>query len=546
MRLEWNGKAEAIKEAETPSTKMLVHDKKSSLNMYVSENVFLEGDNIEALKLLSDTRLLPQRLLPQLNDESGKIKIKMIYIDPPYNTGKRKRLYKDNYSGHDNWLNMIYPRLVLAQKLLRDDGVIYISIDDTEVASLRLVCDEIFGEKNFVSQLIWHRSATRHNQSKWVSTNHEYILMYAKCKDKFEIGRLPRPDEMNKRYKNPDNDPRGAWEAQCMCSPGFFINQQYPITSPDGVVSYPPSGVSWSHTKDNYEKMLADGRIVFSKTGRPNKKAFLNEIGKLPHIDELNKKYKNPDNDPRGLWKADTMTAIGFRANQQYPITSPDGVVSYPPEGRSWRYIKETYNKMLADGRIVFNSKGKPCKKSFLNELRDSGMVPSSMLFYKGNENLATKEIQDLFDIDIHFGEKGTPRKNTYGSAGTIELQKLFEGKRPFDNPKPQRLLELLLTMANTKPKDIIMDFFAGSSSTAEAVMRMNSKDGYERRFIMVTLPVECDENSPAYKAGYKNIAELSTERIKRAAYQICNDENRNRELKLDLGFNAYTIDDVV
>lgn len=450
----WAGKRQAAKLALTPSMGTLRPAQKESVNWDSSENLYIEGDNLEVLKLLQ---------------KSYFGKVKMIYIDPPYNTGK-EFVYPDDYADniqnyleltqqinehgrrittnaetsgryHTNWLNMMYPRLKLARNLLRDDGVIFISIDDNEVANLRKICDEIFGEENFVAQLVWERAYAPKNDAKFISNSHDYVLMIAKQIDEFKIGRLQRTEEANARYSNPDND-------------------------------------------------------------------------------------------PRGVWKASDMSVKTYNAASDYPITTPSGRIVEPPAARCWRLSKNAFFERLKDNRIWFGPNGDsvPSIKRFLSELKFDGMAPTSILFYK---------------------EVG------HSQEGAKEVIHLLEGEGHFDGPKPTRLLNRLLRLANTDKNDIILDFFSGSATTAHAVMQLNKEDGGNRKFIMVQLPELTDEKSEAFKAGYKNICEIGKERIrcvikKIEAEQIAKEKDVEGELNLDdkpeiksldLGFKVFKLD---
>lgn len=258
-----------------------------------SANVYIEGDNLTALKLLQETYL-------------GRVK--MIYIDPPYNTGN-DFVYRDRFAQreeeylqetgavgeggerlvtnpetngrfHTDWLNMIYPRLRVARNLLSDDGVIFISIDDNEVHNLRKVCDEIFGEENFVAQLIWERAYAPKNDAKYVSNSHDYVLMYARNLQDFVIGRLPRSEDANARYKNPDNDPRGPWKPSDISVKTYTASCDYPITTPSGRVVNPPNGSCWRLSKEAFQERVKDNRIWFGADGNnvPSMKRFLSEL----------------------------------------------------------------------------------------------------------------------------------------------------------------------------------------------------------------------------------------------------------------------------
>ena len=292
-RFEWPDKRNAILNANSPTTATLRPCRSESVDFDHTRNLYIEGDNLEVLKLLRETYL-------------GKVK--MIYIDPPYNTGN-DFVYEDDFaqstdeymagSGqfdeeqnrmvantesngrfHTDWLNMIYPRLKVARDLLTDDGVIFISIDDNEVENLRKVCDEIFGERNFIAQLIWERAYSPKNDAKFISNSHDYILMFAKSIDKFVIGRLERTKEANARYSNPDNDPRGVWKPSDMSVKTYTASCDYPITTPSGKIVEPPAGRCWSLSKNAFFERLRDNRIWFGPDGDsvPCIKRFLSEL----------------------------------------------------------------------------------------------------------------------------------------------------------------------------------------------------------------------------------------------------------------------------
>ena len=413
----WVGKKAAIVEANKPIRKTLRPCKEESKDWDTTENLYIEGDNLEVLKLLQESYL-------------GKVK--MIYIDPPYNTGNDfiyaddfmrsqeeenqqmgmydedgDRLFKNTDSNgkfHSDWCSMIYSRLMLARNLLTDDGVIFISIDDNEQENLKKCCDEVFGGQNFVAQLVWERAFSPKNDARFISNSHDYVLMYAKNITQFVIGRLPRTEEANARYSNPDNDPRGVW-------------------------------------------MSSD---ISVKT---------------------------------------------YNAECDYPITAPSGRVIEPPAGRCWRLSKKAFLERLQDNRIWFgpDGNGVPRIKRFLTDLKHEGMAPTSIMFFK----------------DVGHSQEGAQ-----------EVSKLLDGGF-FSGPKPQRLMQRLLTLANLKTDSVVLDFFSGSASTAHAVMSKNAEDGGHRKFIMVQLPEPCDEASEAYKAGYQNICEIGKERIRRAGEKI-------------------------
>ena len=432
--MTWPDKKQAILTANAPIAKTLRPCREESVDFDHTQNLYIEGDNLDVLKLLRETYL-------------GKIK--MIYIDPPYNTGndfvynddfavdtdeylersnqvddQGNRMVTNNDSNgrfHTDWLNMIYPRLKISKDFLSEDGSILISIDDNEITNLRKVCDEIFGASNFVCSFVWQKAFAPKNDNKYISNSHEYIVLYAKNKLLFNRNLLPR-------------------------------------TNTDG--------------------------------------------------------YSNPDNDPRGLWTSGTALAISFSPNAVYPLTAPNGKVHMPPEGRCWRYSKETFDSLIADNRMWFGKDGNgvPRVKRFLSEMPD-GVVPQSLLKYE---------------------EVGS------GQDGTQGLKGLFENTLIFDFPKPVKLIKRLLTICSDK-NSIILDYFSGSATTAQAVLEQNAEDLGARKFALVQLPEICDEKSTQYKAGYKNICEIGKERIRRAGKKI-KEENPNAK-DLDIGFRCLKLD---
>ena len=431
----WPDKKKAVLLANTPIDKTLRPCREESVDFDNTENLYIEGDNLEVLKLLHETYL-------------GKVKI--IYIDPPYNTGN-DFVYEDDFtqsmdeyrenSGqfddygnrlvknmdsngryHTDWLNMIYPRLKLAKDLLTDDGVIFISIDDNEQENLKKCCDEIFGSGNFVAQLIWERAFAPKNDAKYISNSHDYILMYAKKISDFVIGRLPRTEEANARYSNPDNDPRGVWQSDNLT-----------------VKTYSPSG--------------------------------------------------------------------------DYPITTPSGRVVEPPAGRCWSLSKKVFLERLQDNRIWFGADGNgvPRIKRFLSELKFDGMAPTSLLFYK----------------DVGHSQEGSQ-----------ELIKIMDGG-VFDGPKPTRLLKRLITLSNLDKDSIVLDFFSGSATTAQALMEMNVEKNTCCKFIMVQVTENANDKK---NTGYKNICEIGKERIRRVSKRI-KDEKGFVVENINLGFRVLKCD---
>lgn len=441
----WPDKKKAMLAANAPITATLrpvVADsvgKDGTPGGFDSENLYIEGDNLEVLKLLQETYL-------------GKVK--MIYIDPPYNTGN-DFVYEDDFaqstedymgnSGqydeegnrlvtntesngrfHTDWLNMIYPRLKIAKDLLADDGAVFISIDDNEVKNLMAMCDEVFGTSNFLATFVWQKKYGPANDAKGVSATHEYILLYGKNSDVWMPGLLPRSDEQLKAYKNPDND-------------------------------------------------------------------------------------------PRGVWRASDLSARTYSASCDYIITGPTGLKFSPPPSRSWIVNKESYQNLLADNRITFGSDGtgRPMQKKFITEVK-GGITPETWLPRErgGDNKIARYELKDIFPENL------------------------------FDTPKPSKLVSYLITISGVEKDAIILDFFSGSATTAHAVMKLNAEDGGHRKFIMVQLPEKTDEKSEAYKAGYKNICEIGKERIRRAGRKIKEDAGLTAPADLDIGFRCLRLDE--
>ena len=454
----WPDKRAASRLANTPTTQTLRPCREESVDFDTTQNLYIEGDNLDVLKVLRETYL-------------GKVK--MIYIDPPYNTGN-DFVYNDDFaqgkgdfeaqSGlfddegnqtidpmqrntesngrfHTDWLNMIYPRLKVARDLLSDDGVIFISIDENECENLRKMCDEIFGERNLVAQIPWQSRASIQNDTDF-SINHEYICVYAKVR-RMQNRRL-KETNVFEWYKRDS-----------------FVCKPLPLD---------PS------------------------------------------------KFDNPDNDPRGPWKADPFDAPHVRPNLTYPITNPiTGVQHLPPRGRHWRTDNYQFSSALKDGRIIFgkSGEGRPQLKVFYEEKKDFGSVDNSWF---SAERIGT------------------------ATSGTKELMSLFDGASYFETPKPVSLLLKLIYLSNCSENDVILDFFSGSATTAHAVMKLNAEDGGHRKFIMVQLPEITDEKSEARKAGYKNICEIGKERIRRAGKKV-KEEAGVMAQDLDIGFRVLKLD---
>lgn len=292
-RFTWWGKQQAMHSLSQPSSLFLKPAREASVNWDTTKHQFIEGENLEVLKLLQESYL-------------GRVK--MIYIDPPYNTGK-DYVFPDDYiqphkrylseigqadsegnaltsdldlSGHkhSNWLRMMYPRLDIARQLLCDDGVIFVSIDDNEVHNLRMLMNQVFGEENFVATVIWEKKYSPQNDAKWLSDNHDYVLIYGRNKERWRPNLLPRTEEANARYTNPDNDPRGRWKSSGLDVRTYTPDYDYPITTPSGRIVYPPKGACWRMPKKKFEEMVADNRIWFGEDGNnvPSIKRFLSEV----------------------------------------------------------------------------------------------------------------------------------------------------------------------------------------------------------------------------------------------------------------------------
>lgn len=437
-QLNWPGKREALLTANAPIAKTLRPCREESINFDTTENLFIEGDNLDALKLLRETYL-------------GQVK--MIYIDPPYNTGndfiydddfaedseeyKKRSFQKDDQGNrlvantdangrfHSDWLKMIYSRLKLAKLLLKDEGYIFISIDDNEVANLRKVCEETFGANNFVGEFIWKRRVSSAMADNNVSADQDYVLCYH------------------------NGDPQGF------------------------------AGIA---------------------------KDF--------------KKYSNTDNDPRGPWISDNLTVgmnSSMRPNQAYDLVDPSTGKVYPfNPNRVWAFIPKSMERMINEGRILFpeDTSKRPMQKRFKSELKSTHNPFSTIMLDKvGLNTEATRSIQEVMGGNI------------------------------FDYSKPISLLTTLIPQV-TSDDDIVLDFFAGSSATAHAVIQQNLIDGGQRKFIMVQLPELCSEKSEAFKSGYASIADLSKERIRRAGQKIISDyADKEGVKKLDIGFRVLKVD---
>ena len=443
--MTWPGKADCFKIIQSSSIGTLKPCREESVNFDTTENLFIEGDNLEVLKLLQ---------------KSYYGKIKMIYIDPPYNTGNDFIYpddYKENlktylqYTGqvdaegkkfstntdtegrfHTKWMNMIYPRLFLAKNLLSDNGVIFISIDDNEVSNLRKICDEIFGEENFIDTICWKKKYGGGAKEKYLVSVHEYILMYAKMRDDLPEIMVEFDEEKARRFY----------------------------------------------------------------------------------------KYKDEKFETLGYYRTHPLEAVksfDIRENLRFSVTSPDGTEVWPR--RQWRWSKERFKEALSKNEVIF-SKNKDgewvlSSKQYLND--DTG------------EQRKTKA-QSLID-DIFTQE------------GTKEIVDIFSDAKIFPFPKPIRLLKKLIEISGVSGDDVILDFFAGSGTTAHAILELN-KDGYNRKFICVQLPELCEKDSEAHKAGFKTITDIGKERIRRVIKNIEKETDQAlfKNKKMDLGFKVFKL----
>ncbi|MFI0354268.1 site-specific DNA-methyltransferase [Actinomadura sp. 9N407] len=434
-QLDWPGKRAAAFVANAPIAKTLRPAREESVNFDTTKNLFIEGDNLDALKLLQESYL-------------GKVKL--IYIDPPYNTGG-DFIYDDDFaesvesfltrSGqvdatgnrlvansetngryHSDWLSMMYPRLKLARNLLKDDGTIFISIDDHEVDNLRKLCDEVFGAQNFVAQIIWQKVYSPKNSAQWFSEDHDYIVCYARDKMQWQPNQLPRTAEMEARYKNPDGDPRGPWKASDLAARNRYDAGVYPITTPSG------------------------------------------------------------------------------------------RVIGGPPRGSYWRFSRQKFDELNADGRIWWGLDGSnvPAVKRFLTEVA-GGRTPQTLWTYRevGHTQDAKKDLL-----------KYVPFEHTENVLNSVKPVQLI-----------QRVLQLA-TSANSE--DIVLDFFNGSGTTPHAVLTQNATDGGNRRFISVQVHEPLTKPEPTFES----ILGMSLERLKNVAAEL------TKELQSpDAGYRLVRVD---
>lgn len=461
-KFEWKGKSECLRLAQKRSTGTLRPCREESVNFDDTENVYIEGDNLEVLKLLQTAYYN---------------KIKMIYIDPPYNTGN-DFVYEDDFADpmarykevtqqttksnpetmgryHTNWLNMMYPRLRLAANLLRDDGVIFISIDDNELINLRKVCDEIFGEENFYTQVIV-QSNKRGQTYKQISKTHEYMLIYTKHSE----------TEFNELEKSDDNN-----DLNLLDKVGKFNIREVRNRNPK-----------------------------FGKHNRPN---LFYPI------------YVNPT-----VVDANGFNPVSLEPTNDFTVK----VLPFNSQGQEscWRWGKS---------KVIENNSDNTMTSNIVAKIKSDGNYNIYEKYRK-----TTYKPKTIWDDVAVITEKGTVELGELGLA------------QYFDFPKPLELIKRAIQIG-TNDKDLILDFFSGSATTAHAVMQLNAEDGGNRKFIMVQLPELCDEKSEAYKAGYKNICEIGKERIRRAGKKILEEKGDqiaigDEEKKpLDVGFKVFKLD---
>jgi adenine-specific DNA-methyltransferase len=484
--LNWAGKSDAFKVLQIPTTATLKPQLDESVNFDTTENIFIEGENLEVLKVLQ---------------KSYYGKVKCIIIDPPYNTGNDCFIYPDSFkenkeeyqkrigekdeegylmkegmfrknskdSGHyhSNWLSMMYPRLFLAKNLLREDGVIFVHIDDNEVHNLRMIMNEIFGEENFIECINWNKRVPKND--KGIGSIHEYILVFVKdssLKHEFLMGKegIEEIDELLSKLKK----------------------KKTPIPEAENEI------------RKLYNKKGYDRGITL---------------------------YNSLDSDYR-LWGKINMSwpnanTFGPRYEVKHPKTG--NAVKIPDRG--WRWKEESFNEAakIVDG-----------KYQSIVELHDGSFVCGRIWFDK-DENTQPSSINYLDELDKLLLRSIISLK----SDGGIEVEKLFEGKSYFSYPKPTSLTKLLINSIECKQNDIILDFFAGSGTTAQAVLELNQEDHKQRKFILAQLPEPCEENSEAFKAGFKTISDVSKERIRKVIKSIEQENAKPKQLGIDIGTNS-------
>lgn len=493
----WPGKNKSILLANQPTDNTLRPCKEESVNWDTTQNLYIEGDNLEVLKILRSTYFH---------------KVKLIYIDPPYNTGK-DFIYKDNYKKnekeylcetnqidedgnhlvqnketngrfHTDWLNMMYPRLKIARDLLTDDGVIFISIDEHEFVNLAQICNEIFGEKNFIENFIWIKNSTK-NLSKTTSTNHEYILCYSKNKKIIEnelIFRVKKPgiDEVNQIIEKANSE-------------------KWPVSQTEQKLK------EFYKSRKDLKGISTYNRVESRECENSVRKRY--QLYTLSDASAPNSKCEGSAQKYLKVYTIDNISAPNpIGASNIYEVIHPKTGLPCKCPSRGWRFSRNKMDKLIKDNLIYFydDEKKIPRYKRFLDPV-------------------GTEIIKSTFE-DFHDGKK--------------LLMSLFSGKTLFPYSKPISLIEKFIKLSKTN--DIILDFFSGSATTAHAVMQLNAEDGGNRKFIMVQLPESCNEKSEAFKAGYKNICEIGKERIRRAGKKIIEETGKT---DLDVGFRVLKLD---
>ena len=482
----WPDKRNAIRLANAPTTDTLRPCREESVDFDNTQNLYIEGDNLQVLKLLRENYL-------------GKVK--MIYIDPPYNTGN-DFVYNDDFSQsageymhnsgqedeegnrlvantesngrfHTDWLNMIYPRLKVAKDLLSEDGVIFISIDDNEVENLKKVCDEIFGSSNFVAQFSWQKVYSPKNNNTGISSEVEYIISYSK-RPNWMAGKLDRTKEMDSIYKNPDNDPNGDWTSSDASAPGAATHQGmvYGIQSPfTGEFIYPTRGRCWQTYQDDLFKIM-NGWASY----------------KMEDIHDEEKRASVCGIDVNKIRKGVKSFVL------TEPLINAKVMAEKVMEKEVWPIFYFTGN-----------GQGGIRKKTYLKDMDGRSATNLWKFDEVGHNDEAKKEVASLFD-----------------------------GFAPFDTPKPIRLMKRLLKIGS-KMDSIILDFFSGSATMAHSVMLSNEQDGGHRKFILVQIPEKVDNK-------YSNLCEIGKERIRRAGKKI-KEESPLTTQDLDTGFRVLKLD---
>ncbi len=484
----WVGKKAAMAEAARPITKTLRPVKEDSRNWDTTQNLYIEGDNLEVLKILQESYL-------------GKVK--MIYIDPPYNTGhdfiyrdkfqrsqqeeneqmgmydeEENRMFENTESNgrfHSDWCSMMYSRLALARNLLTDDGVIFISIDDNECSNLLNMCSEIFGESNFVANISWQRTYSMRNDAKGIPAEVEHILVYSRSAD-WQPRKLDRTESMDSKYKNPDNDPKGDWRNIVASAPNAITHQGmvYAIQNPvTGELNYPPQGRCWSLGQDQMLEAMC--------------KWCEYELKDIKDYEARAQVCNVSVDDVRKEVMAIVLKEDPIRARQK---------------------AMEIYQKgPLPEFFFSRNGAGALSRKAYLQQM--GGRPVTNLWPY--SETGHTDEASRL-------------------------LKAMFDGVAVFDTPKPVRLIERILTISTDKDC-IIMDFFSGSATTAHAVISKNAQDGGHRKYILVQVPEE--SSSPQYKT----LCDIGKERIRRAGDKIKEDNPLGTQ-DLDIGFRVFRVDE--